>query len=395
MADSDVRRILSAEDQKRAEMVDGAAFLYSVDSSTFKAKNPEEMEALPYQLYGAGRPLTSVLYAHDHDVWFDGNLTRSVGIGGVATLPEGRVKGGMRSIFEACLPQWYQQGYVFSTLYPFSHHFYRKFGYELVQKSSYYTVPTASLAPYQNDEPAALVTDPAQLVSIADAFGKRNNLTIRRKPSQWGFVSKDPYKDVRYTYKIGEEAYLTFKVKKKPQGGDYTLNVVDLAFVSPQAFRHLLGFIYTLRAQFDQVEMQLPDSLPMHEMIDECYDVSQKVTQHGMARVINLQKALQLMAYPAGSSGSFTMKVSDPQISQNDGCFKVSFADGKAVSVEKQSDANASADLAVDIQTATRLTIGSLSISEALYLPGGFDCPHPEKISSVFTRRDIYFNDGF
>ena len=42
MADSDVRRILSAEDQKRAEMVDGAAFLYSVDSSTFKAKNPEE-----------------------------------------------------------------------------------------------------------------------------------------------------------------------------------------------------------------------------------------------------------------------------------------------------------------------------------------------------------------
>ena len=89
------------------------------------------------------------------------------------------------------------------------------------------------------------------------------------------------------------------------------------------------------------------------------------------------------------------MKVSDPQISQNDGCFKVSFADGKAVSVEKQSDANASADLAVDIQTATRLTIGSLSISEALYLPGGFDCPHPEKISSVFTRRDIYFNDGF
>ena len=48
MADSDVRRILSAEDQKRAEMVDGAAFLYSVDSPTFKAKNPEEMEALPY-----------------------------------------------------------------------------------------------------------------------------------------------------------------------------------------------------------------------------------------------------------------------------------------------------------------------------------------------------------
>lgn len=393
MADIDVRRILSEEDQKQAEMIDGAAFLYSVDPASFKAKTPQEMEALPYKLYGAGHPLSSVLYAHDHDVWFDGRPTRSVGIGGVATLPEGRVKGGMRAIFETCLPQWYQQGYVFSTLYPFSHHFYRKFGYELVQKSSYYTVPTASLAPYQNDRPAALVTDPERLVPIADSFGKKNNLTIRRKPSQWGFVSKDPYKDVRYTYMIGEEAYLTFKVKKKDQG-DYTLNVVDLAFVSPQAFRHLLGFIYTLRAQFDQVEMQLPDSVPLHDMIDECYDVEQKVTQHGMARVVSLEKALQLMTYPAGS-GSFSIKVSDPQILQNDGCFQVSYADGKAVSVQKLKDADVPYDLSVDIQTATRLILGSLSISEALYLPGGFDCPHPEKVSSVVTRRDIYFNDGF
>lgn len=395
MTRSDVRRILSAEDQKRAEQIDSAAFLYSIDSSSFQAKTPEEMEALPYKLYGSGQPLSSVLYAHDHDVWFDGQLTRSVGIGGVATLPEGRVKGGIRAIFETCLPQWYREGYVFSTLYPFSHHFYRKFGYELVQKTCRYTVPIASLAPSRNDQPAALVTDPAQLSAIADAFGKQNNLTIRRRPDQWSFVSKDPYKDVRYTYTIGERAFLTVKVKKKPQGGDYTLDVVDLAFEDPAAFRDLLGFIYSLRAQFDQVEMPLPDRVPLHDMIDECYDVTQTVTQHGMARIINLRQALTMKCYPQGASGSFTMLVQDPQIEENNGLFQVIYEDGKAKRVEKIADCDASADLRVDIQTATRLILGSLSITEALYLTEGFDSPHPYKLAPLFPKKDIFFTDGF
>ena len=53
------------------------------------------------------------------------------GIGGVATLPEYRRAGVIRGIFKHILPRMYENGIAISGLYPFSHAFYRKFGYEV------------------------------------------------------------------------------------------------------------------------------------------------------------------------------------------------------------------------------------------------------------------------
>ena len=62
----------------------------------------------------------------------DGTQVRNGGIGAVSTLPEYRMEGGVKEIFKVLLPHAYADGEVISTLYPFSHAFYRKFGYETV-----------------------------------------------------------------------------------------------------------------------------------------------------------------------------------------------------------------------------------------------------------------------
>lgn len=49
--------------------------------------------------------------------------------------PALRRNGGIRALFEEGLPRARREGYTFSALYPFSHVFYRKFGYELAQVS--------------------------------------------------------------------------------------------------------------------------------------------------------------------------------------------------------------------------------------------------------------------
>ena len=61
---------------------------------------------------------------------FDGSEAK---MGGSAVSPHFRKKGKkyIRNIFEYAMNEMYEDGYIFSYLYPFSHVYYRKFGYEL------------------------------------------------------------------------------------------------------------------------------------------------------------------------------------------------------------------------------------------------------------------------
>ena len=57
--------------------------------------------------------------------FLDGKTVAGGGIGAVSTLPEYRNTGAVREIFQRLLPAAYADGEVISTLYPFSHAFYR------------------------------------------------------------------------------------------------------------------------------------------------------------------------------------------------------------------------------------------------------------------------------
>lgn len=87
----------------------------------------------------------------DFTQFFDGNQVKMGGIGGVATLPSHRRKGGIRGIFQAALADMYENGYDFSYLYPFSTAYYRKFGYENCVNRSFVTVDLGLLSPRKAD----------------------------------------------------------------------------------------------------------------------------------------------------------------------------------------------------------------------------------------------------
>ena len=79
--------------------------------------------------------LCSAMIQLDYGCHFGGQETKLLGIGGVVSDPAMRRNGGIRALFEEGLPRARREGYTFSALYPFSHVFYRKFGYELAQVS--------------------------------------------------------------------------------------------------------------------------------------------------------------------------------------------------------------------------------------------------------------------
>jgi len=82
---------------------------------------------------------------NDFTVRFDGHLVKMGGIGGVATLPEYRYGGAVKETLRAILKDAREHGEVFSSLYPFSHEFYRKAGYEMFSPIVEYQFPPASV----------------------------------------------------------------------------------------------------------------------------------------------------------------------------------------------------------------------------------------------------------
>lgn len=328
-----VRKLTTPEEQKQFAAVMANAFVYPFDAASFEPKTKEQLQREPETAWGYGDPVSSGMVIHSYDVWFDGAVVKATGVGGVASLPESRGSGGIRKIFEALLPEWYRDGITFSILYPFSHEFYRQFGYELVQKEYCYRIPVGSFKVFPHNAAARKVTSHEELENIAEIFGRRNNLYIRRKDTQWHRVSKDPLKDQRFTYAIGDEAFFSY-VTEKPASGRYTLKIKDLAFRDEKALRNLLGFLYTFRSQYETIELSLPASVPLMHMIPECYDVELNVGQHGMGRIVNVSRALRQMRYPSGT-GRFTVYVTDPQIAENSGVYRISYSEGKATSVLK------------------------------------------------------------
>lgn len=392
-----VRKAVSPEDQLAFQQMMAVAFVYSMNSEEFKPASEEEISRKLSETWvsGAisddGTPLepTSGYVAHNFNCWFDGQKVPTTGIGGVASFPEGRSGGGIRSIFETQLPDSYEKGFVLSILFPFSHVFYRKFGYELIQRTKYYEVPVLSLKRFVTDRPVKLVKDAAELQEIHDTFGSRMSLTISRKPGQWHFVSKDPIKAVNYTYKIGEEAFVTFTKKEKPGGGNYTIKVRDLAYSTMDGLKSIFGFFYSLRAQYDKAAFALPDSVPMMDLLPECYEVDCNTGAHGMARIVNVEKALSMKHFEG--AGSFTVKVLDEQIAENNAVFTVTYGpEGNTIT----RTPDVAADLTVTIQRLTQLVLGALTIDQALWLDGT-ECPCPDKLRPLFPLKDFFFNDPF
>ena len=109
--------------------------------------DPEKDDATHWAAFDEDGEMMSTFTVSDFTVQFDGSPCKMGGIGGVATLPQYRRRGGIRACFREALPDMYGSGYDFSYLYPFSTTYYRKFGYENCVQKYGWTVDLSLLNP--------------------------------------------------------------------------------------------------------------------------------------------------------------------------------------------------------------------------------------------------------
>lgn len=395
-------RMIRREELVECEKIQSVGFVYSLNTEELKKQIAEEPEpAAPYiGFFNEDNVITACMELPRYQVRYDGQWVDMVGIGGVASLPEYRFGGAVRQILYAAFRQMLESGAVFSSLYPFSHPYYRQFGYELCQTSAEYELPVEALSPFRCTYKVTMFQPGASLEgfqAVFDACFLNCNMAVRREKRHWEkLLGKDPYRERVYSYLLesedGPRAYVVLAAEDSGPDGGKIGAVRELAFAAPQDFVQVLGFLYRLAAQYTALRLSLTDRIPLAALLGESYQLKCSLANHHMTRVINAKKALEQKHHQPGDA--YTIEVWDEVIPENDGIFSVSCSQDGTVSAEKKPHGD-SADLSVDVRTLAQLLLGFLSLDEAAY-KGDVKLQGKEEIlRRVFAKRQVFLTDHF
>jgi predicted acetyltransferase len=330
-----------------------------------------------------------------YETWLDGRLVSNGGIGAVSTLPEYRNTGAVREIFGRLLPEAYRAGEVISTLYPFSHAFYRKFGYETVRWRNDYEFVPAVLGGYRFNGTAELWKsgDPVtEYTELYNRFAAGFNLAMRRDDAMMleKHLKGEYYKDRKFAYLLREGgkpvAYLIFQdIRNDPAA---ILDVLDLAWDGREGLYAILGFLGRFTADYGTIRMFLPASVELLSVIQSprAYDIRQTARQDYMIRAVNVPKLLEVLRKPEGCA--FAVRVEgDAQIPENNGTWEVQGNTVRATDREP--------DLTVSIQAIGQMAAGGVSLDEAMYRPDVRVHGNTEMLRKVFVRKPILVEEHF
>lgn len=338
----------------------------------------------------------------DFDIQFDGASCRMGGIGGVATLPQYRRRGGIRACFQAALPDMYNNGYDFSYLYPFSTAYYRKFGYECCVQHYGWEVNLALLNPPKVDGVFRLAEKnrpmTAAIRSIDEVWEAKYNMMVLHKEEDYDWTTKaDPAVKQEFTYVYFHadgtpKAYTTFRLAMEPDGRNLVCS--RFCFVDKEGFLGLMNLFKSLSADHTLVKFKTPVSPALQYLMPEWSLGAAKwnlFASSGMVRVVNVKSVLEKAKYIG--SGQLTLEIQDAQIAENNGRFAVTFADGKAVSV-KRSDAEP--DAVMTIPTFSALIAGVSDFADASETFSGLEIKNDTAcFQQVFYRKPMMIVDYF
>lgn len=395
-------RPIKPEERILLSKIQCIAFLFTRDFSEFE-QNPEKF----YKGYETGRAafdetgkMCSGLELIPYNVRFDGSTVRMGGIGGVVSLPEVRRRGYVRKLFEYCMEEMYEKGYVFSYLYPFSHEYYRKFGYELNLTNTEYTIPFSAFSSFKTAGTVQMFVpgmDASDIISVYNQYIQDKNLSVVREHKHWErFMDKDPYKTnvflyVWYNDEGQPRGYFQYSVDRSDKTRlEPDMKVDEMIFLDGEAFKGMMAFLNQLASRFHNLILRLPHFENILPFFPEPYNVEQKIRTQGMNRIVNVQRALELMRVPAGR-GEAVIEVKDYFYERNSGRYLIHWENGTS----SVAATGREPDLVCGVNHLSQLVTGFLTLPQ-LCAAGCIEVAGDiNKLSNLFVHKQLFLGDYF
>lgn len=348
-----------------------------------------------------GGDLRSVCTHHDFTARVREDWLPLAGLAAVATPPEHRRRGLVRTTVRESLRLWRGE-YPFAALWPFEHAYYRQFGWALANKSVRYTCPPAALGFARGREGSLWRVEPddwEQLQDVHEAHGRSRGLTLRRDGEWWRQrVFRSIGGGRRYVYALdrdGVDGYVVYTVE-----GD-RLRVNDLAFRDHDAYCRLLAFLADHDSQVEEVRFYREEGSELFDLVDEPEAVECTVSPGAQIRIVDVERAIEALSYPDDAAGTVRLAVTDGQAPWNDRTFEVTVADGAADARPVDGggsavDGDGDPDASVDIGTLAQLAVGTHGAERARRL-GGLDAPSEVVgiLSEWFPPRTVNLREFF
>ncbi len=335
------------------------------------------------------------------EAYLDSHIVKMGCIGCVSTQPEHRRSGHVRELFRHLLDEMHEKDYELSYLYPFSHPYYRKFGYELCMNVRQLSAKPDALIRFDQPGRGELFingedgSDPEPIINIYTAYASRHNLMLDRDGWWWELrLENDPYKSKIRTYIWYDEnerpaAYFTFRYKM--QMGDAEMNIRDMAWVDKKGLYGLMGFIGRFAGNVKEITFACPPELHYDYLWPEPYDVKVEVNPGGMARIVDVQKVLELIKKPK-QGGEITISVEDAFASWNTGSYHIAWGDGETM-VKKI--AQQTPDIVCSIEALNQMATGYKGLTEAIYRKDVMVNNKQEILEELFCRKQGFISDHF
>lgn len=407
-----IRQIRPEEIKRRWELC-GACYLYPMEDSDKSAQeiakaaqeHPESRQDEHWEMSWAAfldddRTMIGAITAIPYEVNFDGHRVSMMGIGGVATLPPYRREGAIRGCFEQALPKLYQQGAVFSYLFPFSTAYYRKFGYELCCDRVKWRLRLATCSKTLVSGNCVLVEPgmdaEAELRAIDAVWQARYNMMVYEGGHEYRAQAlQDPFKTAVYTYLYRSadgtpKGYFTWKLRRGDR--ERVVDVSRMVFTDSEGFYGLLNLMLSMVADQSHAEFGLPVDVDLSALLPEwaLWTVERTLELRGQVRVINAEQALRLCR--ARGEGAFVLELHDEQIEENNGRFAVSYAGGRVASVERTQ---AAPDVVMGIAAFSRMIVGRCDLDVYPGLPDVTIYGKKQEAAGVFYRKPCYIHTPF
>jgi len=321
-----------------------------------------------------GDTLLSVCKLYYPEVFLRDGYTTIGGLGAVATPPEHRRQGHIRTLIKHTLAEYRENGVTLVALWPFSTSFYRQLGWSVANKFTRYEIPPEQLAfarGFEGEFRRLTPDDWDRLHRIDVGFGGGTSLWMRRSEEWWHerTLSNRGFGGVPYIYGYERDdelrGYVMYTADMDNDEGERRLRISGLAYLDEDAHLALLGFLSNHDSQVETIELWRAQESDLLDYAPEPNELDCTIRSGPMVRLADVPAGLERFPWPETLDGTLTFDVSDSLVEANDGLFEVSVRDGTPAVTGTGSDAAPDADVSVDVATLTQLYVGTYSVDEA------------------------------
>lgn len=317
------------------------------------------------QLVAAGGYYT--FEAHIRGKWL-----KCAGVAHVMSDPIHRRQGHIRQIMTKLIQNSYTEGYNISSLWPFKHSFYCKFGYENVEKIIEYkfspkdikfdldtntkiTIRVASEKDYPilNKIAKQAINKQTRLIGHHDAWFQRDKTDT--------FII---YIFEKEQYPVG---FLSLKFNKPDPTKEWIndVHVIDFAYSDLVIKKKILTFLKNFDADIANIILYAPPEEEILSYLDEVQQEHKIARWPSMMRIINLKKTMETIPFSSNVNTVLYAEITDEIISANTGTWRFTIKEGNCKAERTNTtDTHHIQPLTISIGQLTQLVVGYMTVDK-------------------------------